>query len=408
MAKYIRVDKTRLTAELQSASKGSCLMEINILPPTCHDEIDTAYVMTLLEDVVAYESVELMRIIHDDGVIPTSVNIDNTVYFVANTPEETILSNAVWGDGTTKEAVDDYVTVKSPFEQYKWYHYIIVGWLVGTMIYMTIRKYRRQKQSRIQQEYLMRQYQDGGNQHGFGMDIEDDAMMDNRRYSMSMQKGQPMTDDGMLGGDFHQHATVKDDDRDSQMKPRRNSMPNVRSSPVYDGRRRDSVGERPAGSVGNGEQGQQSQAGNPRRRDSMGSIGDRRDSIGKRRGSLGMFEQKSTLGNTKNGDLNVRESRHSSQARQYRPRRGSRGDTRPGSQQGGRGRAAPVRNQTEQKSKKKSGPQTKDQRYKRRGSGTGLSMMGGGQKKKGGRRNSNSNSLGLRVNTNTHRRPSIL
>jgi len=418
MAKYIRLDKARLKATIQSSTQGSCLLEVTIYPATCVDEITTAYVMDLLEDVVAYESTELMQMIHDDGTVPPTVMIDQTVYFVANTPEDMVVSNAIWGDGTSKDHIEDTVEIKSPFEQYKWYHYIIVGWLVGTMIYMTIRKYRRQKQSRIQREYMMRQYDNPQNFDGIGMGGAMDDNEDMRRYSMSM-KGpmNPMDKHSQLGLDYtdyvdesaakHEHVMIHNDPNasaTSSMLPRRNSMPSTRATPTYDGRR-DSV--------------------EPQyRRNSMGSMGERRDSfdgrrrrtslpsqqhdrrqslgsMGERRGSTGVFEQKSSARN------DVRRS----EPPQRLPRRGSRGDNRPQQQQQTRVNPRnkrnnePVRRTEEKKRRKKNKPMKKEERQRRRGSGTGLSMMGRGGKKTA--RRSSGSGLGLSVDTNTHRRPNI-
>jgi hypothetical protein len=126
IAKFLRIDTTRVSTEIDPTNAGYCLMEVTIKQSDCADTVSVIDLLQYLENGVMDTFSELHEYLGMNEDISSDITFDHTVYFVAQTPA-TIYQEA---------AVSSNVDTTSSTDSLAWYYYAAAGVVIG-LIFVT-------------------------------------------------------------------------------------------------------------------------------------------------------------------------------------------------------------------------------------------------------------------------------
>jgi hypothetical protein len=123
IAKYLRIDTSRVTVSLDPTSEGYCLVEVTIAQSDCADNIDIISLLEYLETGIMDSFSELHTIVAQE--LPTDVTLDRSMFFVAQVPSTVYTAEAVTSSSTT---------TSDNGSELEWYYYAVAGFIAGLTV----------------------------------------------------------------------------------------------------------------------------------------------------------------------------------------------------------------------------------------------------------------------------------
>jgi len=123
IAKYLRIDSSRVTVSLDPTSEGYCLVEVTIAQSDCADNIDIISLLEYLETGIMDSFSELHTIVAQE--LPTDVTLDRSMFFVAQVPSTVYTAEAVTSSSTT---------TSDNGAELEWYYYAVAGFIAGLTV----------------------------------------------------------------------------------------------------------------------------------------------------------------------------------------------------------------------------------------------------------------------------------
>jgi hypothetical protein len=122
IAKYLRIDASRVAVGIDPTSEGYCLVEVTISQADCAGTVDIISLLEFLENGLSDTFSELHTYVAQD--LPVDVTLDHSVFFVAQQPSTIYESARV-------ESTTSNTTTSS---ELAWYYYAIAGFMIGMVI----------------------------------------------------------------------------------------------------------------------------------------------------------------------------------------------------------------------------------------------------------------------------------
>merc|ERR1711975_64279 len=122
IAKYLRIDTSRVSVQIDPTSEGYCLVEVTISQTDCAGTIDIISLMEYLENGIMDTFSALHTYVAQD--LPVDVALDHTVFFVAQQPSTIYESASIEADTASSQSSSELA----------WYYYAIIGLLVGFVV----------------------------------------------------------------------------------------------------------------------------------------------------------------------------------------------------------------------------------------------------------------------------------
>jgi hypothetical protein len=122
IAKYLRIDTSRVAVEIDPTSEGYCLVEVTISQADCAGTVDIVSLLEYLENGLMDTFSELHTYVAQD--LPVDVSLDHTVFFVAQQPSNIYESASVSSASTSTTSSSELA----------WYYYVIAGLVAGVIV----------------------------------------------------------------------------------------------------------------------------------------------------------------------------------------------------------------------------------------------------------------------------------
>lgn len=123
IAKFLRIDTSRVTVSLDPTSEGYCLVEVTIEQSECADNVDIISLLEYLETGIMDSFSELHTIVAQE--LPTDVTLDRSMFFVAQVPSTVYTAEAVTSSSST---------TSDNGSELEWYYYAVAGFIAGLTV----------------------------------------------------------------------------------------------------------------------------------------------------------------------------------------------------------------------------------------------------------------------------------